>query len=175
MGRKLFLLMIFLMIINPNVYAADSVKIGIVDFREFMKGSIAGKAVQEKIRQRREQLKIELNKEKAGIQELQKRYKREAPLWDKKKKEEKKRQFQARLVDFRILKEKKEKEFKQFRFKLIAELEADVLDYAEKIATEKGYRLIIEKQSGRVLYFHSTMNVTDELIRGHDALKRNKK
>ena len=175
MCRKLFLLLLFLMFINPNVYAADFVKVGIVDFQEFMKSSIAGKAVQEKIKQNGEELKLELNKAQAGIKELQKRYKREASLWDKNKKEEKQKQFQAKLIDFRKLKEKKEKEFNKFRFKLITELKADILDYAEKLAKEKGYLLIIEKQSGMVLYSHRTINVTAELIQDHDRLMRNKK
>ena len=168
MFRKVFSLFIFIMFMNPNSYAADLSKIGIVDFKEFMSSSVAGKAIQEKIKQNGEELKSELDKAQIRIKEFQKRYKKEAPLFNKEQKEEKQKQFQIRLADFRRLKEIKEKEFNEFRAKLINELKEDIIDYAKKMAKEEGYLLIIEKQSGTILYVHRSINITDELIQDHN-------
>ena len=175
MYRKLLLLFLFLVIMIPQVFAADDRKIGIVDFKEFMQRSVAGQAVQDQLKQNGQTLKAELAKAQSSLKELQTRYKRESALWDQKQKEAKSKQFQARLLEFKRLKEKKEKEFNDKRFKLINMLQADVRDHAKKLAEDNKYLLIIEKQSGRVLYSHDSLDVTSEVIHRHDKMKRNKK
>ena len=175
MCRKLFLLVLLFVIMIPQVHAADDRKIGIVDFNEFMQHSIAGKAVQDQLKQNGQTLKSELAKAQSSLKELQTQYQRESALWDQKQKAAKSKQFQARLLEFRKLKEKKEKEFNDKRFKLINMQQADVRDHAKKLAEDNEYLLIIEKQSGRVLYSHDSLDVTSEVIQRDDKMKRSKK
>ncbi len=175
MGRKLFLLLLFLVIMIPQAFAADDRKIGIVDFKEFMQRSIAGLTVQDQLKHDGQTLQAELAKAQSDLKELQTRYQRESVLWDQKQKEAKSKQFQGRLLEFRNLKGTKKKEFNDNRFKLINMLQEEVRDYAEKLAKDKGYLLIIEKQSGRVLYSHDTLDVTSEIIQKHDKTKRTEK
>jgi len=175
MYRKLFLLLLLFVIMIPQVLAADDKKIGIVDFKEFMQRSVAGQTVQEQLKLNGQTLKAELAKAQSSLKELQTQYQRESALWDQKQKAAKSKQFQARLLEFRKLKEKKEKEFNDNRFKLINSLQADVRDHAQKIAKENGYLLILEKQSGRVLYSHDSLDVTSEVIQRDDKVKRSKK
>ncbi|MCP3954456.1 MAG: OmpH family outer membrane protein [Desulfobacterales bacterium] len=175
MYRILFLLVLFLATMIPPTFAADAQQIGIVDFKEFMERSIAGKAVQDQLKQNGQALQSELEKAQSSLKDLQTRYQRESPLWDQKQKDAKSKQFQARLLEFRKLKEAKEKEFNENRFKLLTGLQEDIRNQAEKLAKDNGYLLIIEKQSGKVLFSNDTLDVTSEVIQRHDKIKRGKK
>ena len=168
MIKKIVLIIFFILIQSSYLLAADDFNIAIVDFKEFMDHSTIGKSIQKEIQSKREQLKSELEKMQADLKELEEKYKREAPLWTKEQKQENERAFRLRINDFNNLKIKNEKKFAEFRARKINEAKGDVLKYAEKIAEEEGYYLIIEKQTGTVLYAHSSINVTDEIIRDID-------
>jgi len=163
------------MFIHAHAYAGDRDKIGVVDFKEFMDRSIAGIAVQSQIKQKGKKLKSELEQAEAGLKRLHKRYKDEVRLWNKAQKIEKEKQLKNKVRDFRMLAETKKKEFNEFKFKIVAGLQEEILKYVEKLAAEKEYLLIIEKQSGRVLFSHSTIDATSDLIKNHDRLERAKK
>ncbi len=168
MFRKLFGLLVLILILNSNSLAADGFKIGIVDFKQFMDTSIVGKSIQKEIKDKGARLKSELEKIQTELKELQEKYKREAPLWTKEQKQEKERSFRIRINEFNKLKRKNEKEFNEFRVNKMNEAKENILEYAKKKAKKEGYYLIIEKQTGSILYAHDSINITDELIREVD-------
>ena len=168
MFKKLFWLFVFILILNSNSLAADGFKIGMVDFKQFMDTSIEGKSIQKEIKDKGEQLKSELKKRQTELNKLQEEYKREAPLWTQKQKQEKERSFRIRINDFNKLKRNNEKEYNEFNIKRINEAKGNILEYAKKKAKKEGYHLIFEKQTGSILYAHGSINITDELIRESD-------
>lgn len=168
MFRKLFGLFVFILVLNSNSLAADDFKIGIVDFKQFMDTSIVGKSIQKEIKDKGEQLKSELEKIQTELKKLQERYNQESPLWTKEQKQDKERPLRIRINDFNDLKRKNEKEFNEFQINRINEAKGNILEYAKKKAKKEGYYLIIEKQTGSVLYAHGSINITDELIREID-------
>jgi outer membrane protein len=89
-------------------------------------------------------------------------------LWTKEQKQEKERSFRIRINEFNKLKRKNEKEFNEFRVNKMNEAKENILEYAKKKAKKEGYYLIIEKQTGSILYAHDSINITDELIREVD-------
>ena len=168
MFRKLFGLFVLILVLNSNSLASEDFKIGIVDFKQFMDTSIVGKSIQEKLKDKAEQLKSELDKSQAGLKKIQENYNREAPLWTKEQKQEKGRSLRIRLNDFNNLKRKNEKEFNEYQISKINEAKVNIIKYAKKKAKKEGYYLIIEKQTGSILYAHGSINITDDLIRDID-------
>jgi len=168
MFRKLMGLFVLMLILNANTLAADGFKIGIVDFKQFMETSTVGKSIQKEIKEKGEQLNAELEKLQAVLKELQEKYKQEAPLWTQEQKREKERSFGIRINDFNKLKRKNENEFNEFKAKKINEAKENVLEYAKEIAQKEGYDLIIEKQTGSILYAGGSLNITEDLIREID-------
>ena len=172
--RVLSLLLLITISFPPALDAADDRKIGVVDFKQVLENSIAGKAIKAELKQRGDKLKQELEELQVDLKAEQKRNQQEAKLWSKQQKEDKARQFQKHVLDFRKLKAEKEKEFNAHRFKLLNELQLEILAEAEELAKKGGYDLIIEKQSGKVLWLHRSLDVTAETIKQHDRRKHGK-
>ena len=162
-------------LVNTNSYAANIDKIGIIDFQQILNNSIEGKAVQKEIMQKREELKSELDKAQAEIKELQEQYQKEALILNKEERQSREKEFRMKLSDFRKLQLNNQREFNDFRVKLINEVKKDIVDYAEQKGEKEGYALIIEKQSGEVLYFRNSLDITADIIQDYNASKNEKR
>ena len=175
MFKTVFISMICFLLVNINAYAASIDKIGIIDFQQILNNSIEGKAVQKEIMQKREELKSELDKAQADIKTLQEQYKKEVLILNKEERQSREREFRMKLNDFRKLRLNNQKEFNDFRIKLINEVKKDIVDYADKKGKKEGYALIIEKQSGEVFYFRNSLNITDDIIQDYNKSKSEKR
>ena len=175
MFKTILASMICFLFVNVHAYAADIDKIGVVDFQKIMDSSLEGKAVKNEIMKKGAELKSELDKAENEIKTLQEEYKKEALILNEQEKQAREREFRVKLNDFRKLQINNRKEFDELRVKLINEVKKDVVATAEKKGKAEGYVLIIEKQSGEVLYSPDSINITDDIIRDYDKSKRDKK
>ncbi len=103
------LIVTFVFIFSSN--AADVAKIGVVDFQRIFKNSSAGKAVQSELKSQFKTMQIELEKKKSEIEETQKSIERQAAVMSKDVSEEKKRNLQIKIYDFKNLEKKKKNDF----------------------------------------------------------------
>ena len=148
--------------------AGDAVTIGVVDFQQILNHSRTGKSAQEKINKKGQALKTEIEKAQADIKAFQDKARREAPLLDDVQKQEIERQMRSKLNGFRMLQEKHTNEFNAFKNQQIANVKNSVIKLAAKIGQEKGYLVIIEKQSGAVLYTNASSKLTDRFLKEID-------
>jgi outer membrane protein len=166
--KGLFIMIVCSLFFNPVGRAADTVKIGIIDFQQIYNSSSAGKFAQDEINKKGEAFKSDLQEKQSEIEKLQIQYKKEAPILSKEKKEEMEGEIRLKLNDFRILQDKYRQEFNSIKAKLLNDVKEKVTDLATKIGKEKGYFLIIEKQSGIVLWAKNPNNITEALIKDYN-------
>jgi len=157
-----------LILFSPVCNAGDAVKIGVVDFQQILNQSSTGKSAQEKINKKGRALKAEIEKAQADIKAFQDKARREAPLLDKDQKQEIEGQMRGKLNKFRVLQEKHTSEFNAFKNEQIGKVKNSVMKLAVKIGQQKGYLLIIEKQSGAVLYTKESSKLTDRFVKEID-------
>ena len=165
MLRNVLTITVLVLGLCTHLWAADFTRIGVVDFGQIMERSSDGKAIQKKIQEKGEQLKSELEKAQVEIKALQEKYSQEAPLWSEETRTEKENVFSKKVNDFNLLKMKNEKEFNEFKARLINDVKGDLISAARKKAEKEGYLLIIEKQSGSVVYAHSSISITADLLK----------
>ncbi|MBW1813664.1 MAG: OmpH family outer membrane protein [Deltaproteobacteria bacterium] len=78
-------------------------KIGVVDFQRIFKNSSAGKALQAELKSQFNKMQAELEIKKSEIEEIQKNVERQASVMSKDVREEKKRELQIKIYDFKNL------------------------------------------------------------------------
>ena len=149
-------------------HADDAMKIGVVDFQQIMSESKTGKSVQDEINQKGEAFKGEIENAQSDIQSFQDKARREAPLLDEAQKKEIDRQMRVKLNELRVLQERHTNEFNAFKNEQVGRVKNSVVQLAAKIGQEKGYQLIIEKQSGAVLYEDKASQLTPQFIEAID-------
>lgn len=86
----------------------------------------------------------------------------------KEQQKKKQEEFQKKLIAFRKLTRKSEKEVKKkeslFTKRALTELKGIVASIAE----EKGFTFVVEKSEGAVLYSQAGMDLTDEVMKVFD-------
>jgi outer membrane protein len=149
-------------------FGAESAKIGLVDFQKILSTSSAGKSAQTEITKQGKQMEEDLKKRGDEIEESQKKLEREAAVMSKEKREEKERDLRIKISDFNALKKKYTEDFKGLEKRLIAKIQSEVIGIIEEIGKKEGYVLILEKREGGILYFPSTIDITDRLIQQYN-------
>jgi outer membrane protein len=167
-SRILLAAAICLLLFNRVCHADDAKKIGVVDFQQIMIESTTGKSVQDEVNNKGLAMKAEIEKAQSDIQAFQEKARREAPILDEEQKKELDRQMRIKLNDLRVLQQKHTNEFNEFKNEQVGGLKQRVIDLAAKIGKDKGYLLIIEKQSGAVLYEDKALQLTSKFIKTID-------
>ena len=173
--KTAFFVILWVLFVSNTGYAADDFKIGVVDFQKILNSSSAGKNAQNEIKKKGEALKSELEKAQTELKEMQEQYKRESLLLSDDKKKQKEREMRIKLNNLSILQNKTTKEFNTLKAKLINDVKKEVIDLAITKGQADGYELIIEKNSGSVLYAKNSLDLTDEMIQDYDKKTTPKK
>ena len=84
-------------------FAADAIKIGVVDFQKILDTSNPGKASQVEINNQGKQMENDLKDKGAEIEELEKKLDRESLVMSKEVREEKQREVRIKIGDFKSL------------------------------------------------------------------------
>ncbi|MEA3436472.1 MAG: OmpH family outer membrane protein [Thermodesulfobacteriota bacterium] len=155
----------FVFIFSSN--AADVAKIGVVDFQRIFKNSSAGKALQAELKGQFNKMQAELETKKSEIEEIQKNIERQAAVMSKDVREEKKRELQIKIYDFKNLEKKYRSELrKDERIKLM-KIQDKALIIAQEIGKKEGYLIIIDKSVA--IYVPKTLDLTDKVIQEYNA------
>ncbi|PIP37239.1 MAG: hypothetical protein COS92_07230 [Desulfobacterales bacterium CG07_land_8_20_14_0_80_52_14] len=149
---------------SGTVWGADIAKIGVVDFQKILSISEAGKMAQSEINKQGKQMETDLKKQGDDIEGIRKRLEQEALVMSKEKREEKERDFRIKVGDFKELQKKYASDFKEMERRLITKIQKEVMGLIEDIGKKEGYLLILERREGGLLYFPSTLDMTDRLI-----------
>ncbi|MEA1969791.1 MAG: OmpH family outer membrane protein, partial [Thermodesulfobacteriota bacterium] len=104
---------VFFVCTLTSSFAADSAKIGIVDFQKVLALSITGKNAKAEINKKGRELETDLKEKGSEIEELKKKIERESLVMSKEKREEKQRELRIRINDFKIIQKSYMKKFKQ--------------------------------------------------------------
>ena len=155
----------FVFICSSN--AADVAKIGVVDLKRVLDNSSAGKSAQAELTEQGKKMQGELEKRKAEIEEIQKNIERQAAVMSKEAREEKNRDLQIKVYDFKNLEKKYRSELRKSERKKLIKIQKEVLSIAQEIGKKEGYLIIIEKSAA--IYVPKTLDLTDKVIQEYNA------
>ena len=173
--RFLIFPMTFLFLHSTAAYAGDNFKIGVVDFQQVLQKSKSGQEIQDQIKQKGEALKSEIQKKQDDIKIMQEKYKRESLVLSDEQKVQKERELRDAINAYRMLQNQNNQKFNKLRSELINGAQKTIVGLAEKMGKSQGYQLIIEKQSGTVLYAEDALEITDQFVEQFDKQDTAKK
>ncbi|MCP3944434.1 MAG: OmpH family outer membrane protein [Desulfobacteraceae bacterium] len=151
------------------VFAANTAKIGVVDFEKVIQESSAGKLTQKDLRKKGEEFQNKLKKEKASLDAVSKAFERESLVLSPDKKRDKERDFRIRINDFKKMQEDYTKELRRIEIEKINQMQKDVFDIANEMGKKEGFSLIIERKTAGVIYIPAKVDITDKVIAKYNA------
>ena len=149
--------------------AAAEQKIAVIDMQRALNECDAGKRAKEQVKAKFERSQNQLKKQREDMDRLKEDYERKATVLKDEERRNLEKDLESRGLEFKRKYEDFQRELKETDAELtksiVEELYGLVRDYGEK----HGYTLVLEASSGALLYNDKTVDVTDEIVKLHNA------
>lgn len=152
------------------VFGAEAVNIGVVDFQKIMTNSEAGKAAQAEIEKKGKAMEADLKAKGAELEEAKAKFDREALVMSQEKRNEKERELRIKLMDFKDKEKQYKQEFNNFNMELVNQFRTEIFKIAEEIGKKENFTVILEKREGGILYYPSSIDITDRVIQKYNTI-----
>ena len=149
--------------------AAAELHIAVVDMQRALNECDAGKKAKEQVKAKFEKSQDALKRQRDDLDRLKEDYDRKAMVLKDEERRNLEKDLENRGLEFKRKYEDFQRDLKETDAELtksiVEELYGLVRDYGEK----HGYSLVLEASSGALLYNDKTVDVTDEIVKLHNA------
>ena len=162
-------LMALALVLGAAPLGAVEQKIGVVDMQRALNECDAGKRAKDQVKAKFERSQNQLKKQREDLDRLKEDYERKATVLKDEERRNLEKDLESRGLEFKRKYEDFQRDLKETDAELtksiVEELYQLVRDYGEK----HGYTLVLEASSGALLYNDKTVDVTDEIVKLHNA------
>ena len=150
--------------------AMADIKVGVVDMKTAVEQTESDGVIKT--------LKAEAETRQKNLAESEKKvlaFKQEieesASVLSQEKLREKAAEYQQKVLEFQNEMQTYQREMVELETKLLGGVQDKMIKISNDIAKEKGLDLLLERSQGGVIYFQSSFDVTDELVKRYKAAK----
>jgi outer membrane protein len=162
-------LMALALVLGAAPLAAVEGKIAVVDMQRALNECDAGKRAKDQVKAKFERSQNQLKKQREELDRLKEDYDRKASVLKEEERRNLEKDLESRGLEFKRKYEDFQRDLKETDAELtksiVEELYELVRDYGEK----HGYTLVLEASSGALLYNDKAVDVTDEIVKLHNA------
>lgn len=160
---KKIILGLMLMAFAGSASAAET-KIGYVDVQKAIQATSAGKKAKENLDGEFAKRKKDLDKKKADIEKMNQDLEKKKAVLSEEVMGKKQMEIQEEMMKFQKVVAENQMELQKKEKELIEPIIDKMRKTIEKVAAEKGYSLILDKQAPAILYHAKDADVTDAVI-----------
>lgn len=150
----------------------ESSKIGVVDFRQVVLASKAGKAAKARLEKLAEKVQKEMKAEEAKLIARQKELDAATSRLTVAEREDRTATLERDRATFQRLLDDKTEELKNAETESIQELAGRFEGILKAYASEKGYVVVLEAQRPGLLYFDKNLDLSTEIIKRFDRTSK---
>ena len=173
MKRILGLLTIItgIFLIHQNAFAAEPLKIGVLNLQQCLMESNEGKRIAKDLSKKLEAMQKKIDTAQTELVEMQKEMEKQSLMLSLDAKEDKQKEYDKKQRDvgylMQDLNEEAKKAEAEAKGKFLKDLEGVLIAIAEK----GKYDLILERISGGVLFASETSDITEQVIEAYNKEK----
>jgi outer membrane protein len=154
-----------------SVYAAD-MKIACVDIQRAVNECQAGKDAKAAMIKEMEKFQKSVADKQKELQTQKESIEKQAPMLKPDARASKEKEYQNKLRDFQRWGEDTQNELKQKQAEMERNILTGLLRVIKKLGEDDAYHLILEKNENFVLFAAKAIEITDRVIKAHDAQKK---
>lgn len=148
-------------------WAAQAIKVGVVDVQQVLNQSQRGQTVKQKLEQERTGRQKDLDTRQQELVKLQAEYEKQAPVLSEQAKREKKESLERRVRDARRVAEDANRDFEKRVREAEMETTREIFSTIQDYGKDQGFSVILERSS--IIYGAPTVDVTADIIKRYDA------
>ena len=152
-------------------WSAD-VKIAYVDIQKAVNESNAGKEAKKAIGKELEKFQRQIADKQKELQQLKETFEKQAPMLNPEVRATKEKEYQAKVRDYQRWGEDSQNEINQKRVEMEKNISFGLQKVIQKLGSDEGYMLILERNENIVLYVSKSIEITDRVIKLFDAQKK---
>jgi outer membrane protein len=160
------------LLLAQGVRAADTGKIAVVDLQVCVRDTIEGKRLFETLKKTKDDMQKKLDARQEELLKFKDELDKQGMMLSLDAREDKEKEFERRKRELKYyyedLTEEMRKQEAEARNNIVKEIEKIVSD----IGAKGGYRVIMERRSSGIMYFDKAIDITPEVTKAYDDLKR---
>jgi len=160
-----------ILILQTNVWAAESFKVGILDLKKAFSASNEGKRVYAALKEKQEALQKKLTTKEDELKAFQKELEKQSLMLSLEAKEDKQKEFERKRRELQYLFQDINEEMKKAEMNAQQEMMKDLKAIVDKIAKNGGYEVILEASRSNVVYWSGKADITEEVIIEYNKVK----
>jgi outer membrane protein len=158
-------------LLTGAVYSED-LKVGAVDIQKAVNQCNAGKEAKQALTKEVEKIQRLIAEKQKELQEMKELLEKQALMLKPETRAEREKEYQTKLRDFQRWGEDIQNEVNQKRMEMERSIYVGLQKVIQKVATDEGYTLILEKNENIVLFNSKSIDITDQVIKAYDAQKK---
>ena len=158
-----------------STFAADTVKIGVVDLLKALNESEVGKKAKGDLEAIIKLKQISIDEKGKKIEQLKAELDKQASIISGEAKKSKEEDIERLIRDYQRIVTDSQAEVKKKEGELTNNILKELREVIEKIGQEEEYTLILEQAEGLVLYSNKANSITEKTIKRYNELKSGKK
>lgn len=167
--KKVLVLALSLLLLGAFSASAAETKIGFVDLQKALNLSAEGQAAKAKISAKVKDYEKVINKKQEELKTLKADLEKQAVVLSPDARDAKERDYQQKLKDFQRYTKDVQDELKQQDSDHTNRIIEKLVNLVKEIGKREGYDLIVEANSGGVIYGADKVDLTDTLLKEFDA------
>ncbi len=176
MDRKGFSLIILVILILAGFGSlwASEIKIGFVDIQKAVNECQAGKEAKKAITSDLEKFQRKIAEKQKELQTLKESLEKQALMLSAEARAAKEKEYQSKLREFQRWGEDNQNEINQKRLEMERTISMGLQKVIQKLGSDEGYTLILDKNENIVLFASKAIDLTDRVIKAYDAQTQKK-
>ena len=154
-----------------SVWAAD-LRIAYIDIQRAINECNAGKEAKKLITKDLEKVQRSNADKQKELQTLKETFEKQAPMLTPDARVAKEKEFQGKVRDYQRWVDDSQNEMNQKRIQMERDISVALVKVIQKLGTDEGYTLILEKNENIVLFASKAIDITDRTIKAFDAQKK---
>jgi len=149
--------------------ASADVKIGVVDMQRALNECNAGKKAKEQVRAKFEKAQNELKAQRESLDRMRESYDKKALVLKEDERRNLEKDMEVRSLDFKRKYEDYQRDLKRTDAELTSGIVEQLYGIVAAYAKERGFTVVLETSAGALVYADPSIDVTDEVIKRHNA------
>jgi len=154
------------------VMGEELIRVGVVDLQRCLQESKEGQKVTQILKKKKEVLQRQLDTRQKELFDLRKDLEKQAMMLSMDAQEDKRRTIERKTRELEYFFKDLNEEMIRAQEKEKQRILKDLGKVIEKIGSEEGFILIMEKRAGGVLYRAESLDITEKVIRAYNQVKK---
>lgn len=168
---KILLFSFLIILFHQHAFAAEALKIGVLDLQRCIDVSNEGKRIYQSLKKRHDTMQKRLDEKQNELIQLQKEIEKQSLMLSLDAKEDKQKEFERKRRDLGYLLQDLNEEMNKAEANARKRVLDDLDGIINTIAQKDKYDLILEKRSGGIMFTSDYLDITEQVIKEYNAAK----